>query len=164
MGLRLFREHEDTDPYITGIRGHILLPTNLLMKSLAQFYIKRNEPMEPLMSHAVFVDRLVDPSRAVGETLSMPDDPGVRARLGQVTPSVVRDNVVRNREQEITLYLLGVMVENTFPEVIGYPVPLHIADRGAKAIEKMVFPMLKSSERLGRANPLHRTLRQTRGG
>jgi len=62
------------------------------------------------------------------------------------------------------MYLLSVLTRNVFPEVIGYPDPLHHADRGAKSILKMVEPMLRSSERLNRANPIYKTLRQSRDG
>jgi hypothetical protein len=62
------------------------------------------------------------------------------------------------------MYLLSVVTRNVFPEVIGYPDPLHHADRGAKSVLRMVEPMLRSSEWLDRANPIHRTVRQVREG
>lgn len=164
MTLRYYRENDFTKPYISGIRGDVLLQPNLMMRSLVQFFIRRDESMEPLMSHVIFLDRLIDPSKMPPTRLPVTDEEKVYRELGRVDPFVNLDNTVSNREQEITLYLLDVMTKNTFPEVIGYPDPLHYADRGAKAIQKMVWPMLKSSESLGRANPLHRTLRQTRGG
>ena len=116
--------------------------------------------MEPSMGHVIFVDRLVHPNNIPPRIHIISGD----RDLGTVEPFWFRDASVRNREQEYIIYLLSVLTRNVFPEVIGYPDPLHHADRGAKSVLKMVEPMLYSSERLNRANPLHRTLRQLRGG
>ena len=62
----------------------------------------------------------------------------------------------------IMMYLLGSVTRNHFPEVIGYPDPLHKADWGAKSIGRRVQGLIKSSEIPFRANPIVRTVRATR--
>jgi hypothetical protein len=127
---------------------------------MIQFYLKNDPPMEPLMGHVIFVDRLVHPNSIPEKMTVVHGD----RELGTVEPFFFKDSSVRNKEQEYMIYLLSVLTRNVFPEVIGYPDPLHHADRGAKSVLKMVEPMLFSSEQLNRSNPLHRTLRQLRGG
>jgi hypothetical protein len=161
MTLRMKRPDPRSPPTMQGIRGNVLVPPNLVMRSIVQFHLKREPPMELSAGHAIFVDRLVDPAYPPpGRVNVVTGDP----ELGTLSPFVHASNGVENREQEITIYLLSVLTRNVFPEVVGYPDPLHHADRGAKAVLSMVEPMLRSSERLNRANPLHRTLRQLRGG
>lgn len=161
MTLRMRREWGEPHATLQGVRGDVLVPPNVVMRSVVQFHLVRSPPMEPSMGHAIFVDRLIDPDHCPPQRLMV-----IRGdrELGTVEPFLHPDNSVENREQELVMYLLSVLTRNVFPEVIGYPDPLHHADRGAKAVLKMVEPMLRSSERLGRANPIHRTLRQLRGG
>jgi hypothetical protein len=160
MTLRMKKEWPDDEPTIQGIRGNVLVQPNLIMRSLVQFYLKNDPPMEPLMGHVIFVDRLVHPNSIPEKMTVVHGD----RELGTVEPFFFKDSSVRNKEQEYMIYLLSVLTRNVFPEVIGYPDPLHHADRGAKSVLKMVEPMLFSSEQLNRSNPLHRTLRQLRGG
>jgi hypothetical protein len=160
MTLRMKKDWPSEDATIQGVRGYVLVQPNLIMRSLVQFYLKNEPPMEPMMGHVIFVDRLVHPN-SIPERITV-----VRGdkELGTVEPFFFKDSSVRNKEQEFMIYLLSVLTRNVFPEVIGYPDPLHHADRGAKSVLKMVEPMLFSSERLNRSDPLHRTLRQLRGG
>ncbi len=161
MTLRMRTAGSPTPATLQGILGNVLVPPNLIMRSFVQFHLKREPPMEPSAGHAIFVDRLIDPSHPPPARIQIvKGDP----ELGTVAPFLHANNEVENREQEIAIYLLSVLTRNVFPEVIGYPDPLHHADRGAKAVLAMVEPMLRSSESLNRANPLHRTLRQLRGG
>ncbi len=161
MTLRMKRPAPQVPATLQGVRGNILVPPNIIMRSIIQFHLKREPPMEPSAGHAIFVDRLIDPSYPPPATYPVAmNDP----ELGTISPFVHLDGSIENREQEIVIYLLSVLTRNVFPEVVGYPDPLHQADRGAKAVAGMVEPMLRSSERLNRANPLHRTLRQLRGG
>jgi hypothetical protein len=160
MTLRLRKEIGAHKPTIQGVRGSVLVNPNVIMKCLVQFHLQREGDMEPSMGHAIFVDRLVDPFIQPCKAEIMRGD----KELGTVEPFVFIDSGVPNPEQERILYLLSVLTRNVFPEVIGYPDPLHHADRGAKSVLKMVEPMLFSSEQLGRSNPMHRTLRQLRGG
>lgn len=160
MTLRLVKEWGSKKAVIQGVRGDVLVQPNLIMRSLVQFLLSKNPPMEPIMGHVIFVDRLVHP-------ISIPRKVTVvrgNRDLGTVEPFYFSSSEVNNREQEYTIYLLSVLTRNVFPEVVGYPDPLHHADRGAKSVLKMVEPMLFSSERLDRANPIHRTVRQNRGG
>ncbi len=161
MTLRLKKDWGSDKPKIQGVRGDVLVPPNLIMKSLVQFHLSRNPPMEPIMGHVIFVDRLVHPSNPPPRRIKITEGD---QDLGTLEPFFHKDKRVENQEQEITIYILSVLTRNVFPEVIGYPDPLHHADRGAKSVLKMVEPMLRSSERLNRANPLSRTLRQNRGG
>lgn len=161
MTLRMKKDWGSTQSTLQGVRGDVLVPPNLIMRSIVQFHLVRAPPMEPSMGHAIFVDRLVDPAHLPPSRLPVvAGDPG----LGTVEPFFHEKGSVENREQELTMYLLSVLTRNVFPEVVGYPDPLHLADRGAKSVLRMVEPMLRSSEQLGRANPLHKTLRQLRGG
>jgi hypothetical protein len=161
MTLRMKKDDPRRPATLQGIRGNVLVPPNLVMRSIVQFHLKREPPMEPSVGHAIFVDRLIDPLHQPPSRVDIvTGDP----ELGTLSPFAHEGSAIPNREQEISIYLLSVLTRNVFPEVVGYPDPLHHADRGAKAVLAMVEPMLNSSERLNRANPLHRTLRQLRGG
>jgi hypothetical protein len=161
MTLRLRKSRDAKEATIQGVRGNILVSPNVIMKSLVQFHLKRpNGMMEPSMGHVVFVDRLVKADESLPKVPVVDGD----KELGTVEPFFVENASVRNIEQEHMIYLLSVLTRNVFPEVIGYPDPLHYADRGAKAVLHMVEPMLFSSEQLNRSNPMHKTLRQLRGG
>lgn len=62
------------------------------------------------------------------------------------------------------MYLLTVLVKNHFPEALGYPDPLHLADWGAKSLKRNVNGLLESSEWVFRSNPrekLFRTIRES---
>ena len=161
MTLRMKKDLGSDIATLQGVRGNVLMPPNLIMRSLVQFYLRRDSSVEPLMGHVIFVDRLISPSRKPPEKITITE--GDR-NLGTITPFFHKNKDTINREQEITIYLLSVLTRNVFPEVVGYPDPLHHADRGAKSVLKMVEPMLLSSERLNRLNPINRTLRQNRGG
>lgn len=160
MTLRMKKDWGANKPTLQGVRGDVLVPPNLIMRSLVQFHLLREPPMETSMGHVIFVDRLVHPS-AIPDGVKITDGD---KELGTLEPFFQKDAKTPNREQELVIYLLSVLTRNVFPDVIGYPDPLHHADRGAKSVLKMVEPMLRSSERLNRSNPIHRTLRQTRGG
>ncbi len=161
MTLRMRRELGSEIAKLQGVRGDVLVHPNLVMRSLVQFHFVRNPPLEPTMGHVIFIDRLIHPSALPPERVTVIT--GDRD-LGTVEPFVHSDASVQNREQELVIYLLSVLTRNVFPEVIGYPDPLHHADRGAKSVLKIIEPMLRSSERLDRVNPIYRTLRQTRSG
>lgn len=161
MTLRMRKEFYSSKPTMQGVRGNVLVQPNIIMKSLAQFYLKRKPPMELSMSHVIFVDRLVHPKYEPKNKITVIS--GDR-ELGTLEPFIQLNSGDIDREQELMMYLLSVLTRNVFPEVIGYPDPLHHADRGAKSVLNMVAPMLSSSEWLDRANPIHRTLRQVREG
>ena len=161
MTLRMRKEFGSSEAILQGVRGNVLVQPNIIMKSLAQFLFVRNHPAEPIMSHVIFVDRLIHPGVQPSHRVTVIE--GDR-ELGTLEPFVQLDSSDTDHEGELQMYLLSVLTRNVFPEVIGYPDPLHHADRGAKSVLKMVEPMLRSSEWLDRANPIHRTVRQVREG
>ncbi|MEL7512622.1 MAG: hypothetical protein AAGM27_10840, partial [Cyanobacteria bacterium J06554_3] len=62
----------------------------------------------------------------------------------------------------INMYLLNILTRNHFPEVIGYPDPLHKADWGAKTVAKRIQGIVRSSAYSFRSQPLSRTFRTIR--
>ena len=79
-----------------------------------------------------------------------------------IEPKYFGDNQNFNYGQAIAKWLLNVLTRNLFPEVIGYPDPLHKADWGAKSIKRRVEPLIKSSEIAFRSRPLSRLFRTIR--
>ncbi len=161
MTLRMRKEFGSSEAKLQGVRGNVLVQPNIIMKSLVQFLFERNDLAEPMMSHVIFVDRLIHPNAHPPNRVTVIE--GDR-ELGTLEPFVQLDSLDTDHEGELQMYLLSVLTRNVFPEVIGYPDPLHHADRGAKSVLRMVEPMLRSSEWLDRANPIHRTVRQVREG
>ena len=161
MTLRMKKEFGSDEIKMQGVRGNVLVQPNIIMKSLAQFHFIRNPPTEPIMSHVIFVDRLIHPQVPPPSRVKVIE--GDR-ELGTIEPFAQLSAAETDHQSELQMYLLSVLTRNVFPEVIGYPDPLHHADRGAKSVLRMVEPMLRSSEWLDRANPIHRTVRQVREG
>ena len=161
MTLRMRMEIGSSKPTMQGVRGNVLVQPNIIMKSLVQFYFAWDPPTEPVMSHVIFVDRLVHPGKMPKNRVTITEGD---KELGTIEPFVQLNNKDLDHEEELMMYLLSVVTRNVFPEVIGYPDPLHHADRGAKSVLRMVEPMLRSSEWLDRTNPIHRTVRQVREG
>jgi hypothetical protein len=151
-------EDRQGQPQIAGAKGVIVAPERLFARSLAQFFIKRAKP-NPLMGHVIFVERLVYPDwdqQALNEMI-------IETRsLGRIQPLCYRTSEDVNIGQRINMYLLDVLTRNLFPEVIGYPDPLHKADWGAKSVGKRIRGMIESSEFSFRAQPLSRTFRDIR--
>jgi hypothetical protein len=83
-------------------------------------------------------------------------------QLGGIHPAFFGRNQTTNYGQMIAVWLLNVLTRNLFPEVIGYPDPLHKADWGAKSVKRRVEKLIKSSEIAFRANPLARLFRTIR--
>jgi len=147
--------------YVMGTKtmgGEIVAPERLFMRSLAQFYLNRSK-RTPLMGHVVFVDRLAFPGwdSAAGRRVT-----DAQSSLGQLEPLIYSDRDADNVGQAITMYLLSTLTRNHFPEVIGYPDPLHKADLGAKAVGQRVRGIVQSSEISFRSNPIAKTLRAIR--
>jgi hypothetical protein len=148
-------------PEVMGVRtrgGEILAPERLFVRSLAQFYLSRSK-RTPLMGHVVFLDRLAFPQWDGGARGKLLLDSG---RMGKVEPLFYGDASVDNVGQTIMMYLLATLTKNLFPEVIGYPDPLHKADWGAKSIGRRVRGMIQSSEIPFRSKPVAKTLRSIR--
>lgn len=146
---------------IMGVRsraGEMVASERLFMRSLAQFFLTRHK-RTPLMGHVVFLDRLTFPAwdkDAFGAVVI--ESPS----LGRIYPIVYKDRDAVNIGQLITMYLLNTLSRNHFPEVIGYPDPLHKADWGAKSMGRRVSGMIYSSEIPFRSKPVAKTLRRIR--
>jgi hypothetical protein len=146
---------------VMGVRtagGEMVAPERLCLRSLAQFYLNRSK-RNPLMGHVVFVDRLAYPAWDKDMRHQITD---AGSSLGRMEPFVYIDREADNVGQAITIYLLSTLTRNHFPEVIGYPDPLHKADLGAKSVGQRVKGIVQSSEISFRSNPIAKTLRAIR--
>jgi hypothetical protein len=143
---------------IKGVRGDVLTTERLFARSLAQFFLLRAKP-SPLMGHVIFIDRLIMPGldNRKWEELSIEN-----SYVGKVEPFMFEDKDKDNPGQDASMFLLYTLTRNLFPEVIGYPDPLHKADWGAKSLQQKVASMIKSSNMAILSRPLHRRLRDLR--
>ena len=156
MTLHLKRNEKDEEE-IAGVQDYIVSMERLSAKSLVQFYLKR-KGKRLSSGHAIFIDRLLFPSF---------DKRAKRAKInneiiGNVEPILFLNNTTENKLQDISIFLLDILTKNLYPEVIGYPDPLHKADWGAKSILKKIKPMINDSDILLKSKPLTKTLRQSR--
>jgi len=156
--MTLIAKNEGSQPVITGIIGGITRPERLFLRSIAQFYTKRSLD-NILTGHAIFIDRLAFPEW----DLKCTDDLEIEGKeLGKLNPLFYKNNKSTNFGQVMTYFLLDVVTRNHFPEVIGYPDPLHKSDWGAKTMMRHVKDLLKSSELKFRSRPLTNTVREIR--
>ena len=158
MTLFMYTRSGTSSPFISGVRGEIVANERLFARSLAQFFLRRGKAA-PLMGHVVFLDRLLDPAwdrDALGQVEFS------TSSLGPISLLAYPENVTPNFGQTVMMYLLSVLTKNHFPEVIGYPDPLHKADWGAKSLGIKARRLIASSESSFRANPLSRTFRAIR--
>jgi len=144
---------------LQGGPNNTVAPERLFAKSLAQFYIDRKR-RPTLTSHVLFVDRLLDPALDAKPTsrydVSSP-------AFGTVKPFGDFLAADSNPAQEMVMSLLFLMCRNRYPEVIGYPEPLHVADWAAKSFsDRWAQRMIKSSGTKLKAQPLSRTFREVR--
>lgn len=148
---------------VMGVRGDILTTERLFAKSLAQFFLSRKGSRFS-QGHVIFIDRLLHPEwdRGVSHVRACPTTADPESPLGIVEPILFRNSSTPNTMQEETMFLLNVLTRNLYPEVIGYPDPLHKADWGAKSLGKRIRGMIESSEIFLRVNPLSRTFRDLR--
>lgn len=155
MTLRV-EENDDTARF-GGTFGGITRPERLFLRSIAQFYTRRND-VNILTGHAIFIDRLAFPEwDAKSATVGIDD-----RVVGPMRPVFYPYSDTINKGQIITYFLLDQVTKNHFAEVIGYPDPLHKADQGAKSIRDSVRKLLESSELRFRSRPLTNTLREIR--
>jgi len=130
-------------------------PPRIFLRSLAQFFLK---PASKLSSHVIFIDRLA--------YRGWDDKDSEDVQIGGPGSGLGRLSVLRytrpSRLHYVTMFMIGVLVRNHFPEAIGYPEPLHKADWGAKSMRDRVKDLLKSSWIVERSDPLHRTFRRIR--
>jgi len=159
MTLHIEKE-ENGNKIIVGVRGNIVAPPErLFARSLAQFYLNRSKK-SLLYGHVIFIDRLFVPNiDKNAERVSIDQNKDV---LGIVEPIVFLDKDERNGIQDLMMYILDILTRNLYPEVIGYPDPLHKADWGAKSLYKKIKPIIDSSDISLRSNPAHKTFRQLR--
>jgi hypothetical protein len=147
------------DKKIWGVRGNIVAPPErLFARSLAQFYLNRSKK-SLFYGHVIFIDRLLIPKIDNLEMITIDQNKDI---LGVVKPTAFLDKDKRNGVQDLMMYILDVLTRNLYPEVIGYPDPLHKADWGAKSLYKKIKPIIDSSDISLRANPAHKTFRQLR--
>ena len=155
MTLRI--ENQDGKERFGGTFGGITRPECLFLRSIAQFYTRRNTE-SPLTGHAIFVDRLAFAQwDGAAQRIQISDD-----TVGDMNPLFYPSKNVLNTGQLVTYFLLNTLTKNHFAEVIGYPDPLHKADQGAKSMRDNVKKLLESSEIKFRSRPLINTLREIR--
>lgn len=138
----------------SGMNNTIYYPERIFLRSLGQFYINRSKAI-PSMGHVIFIDRLILPQI---ERIK-------RINLGSPSNMKIvffKDNKSDNKLQEIIMLILDILTKNLFPNVIGYPDPLHKADWGAKSLGDKIRPIILSSQYILKKNPLIFTLRQQR--
>lgn len=159
MTLHLEENPTSSQPEVWGMRGYVVLPPErLFLRSLAQFYLKRKAG-NARMGHVIFVDRLAYPQldgKAFG-TVEIKN-----SELGSIKPLIYPTNEKSNQMQEVMMFFLDVLTKNLYPEVIGYPDPLHKADWGAKTLERRARDLIKSSEVAFRMRPINRLFRTIR--
>ncbi|MFW9876298.1 MAG: hypothetical protein ACFFG0_24645 [Candidatus Thorarchaeota archaeon] len=140
--------------YGSGMNNNIYYPERLFLRSLAQFYINRNKAI-PSMGHAIFIDRVVLPNIEKIQRLFL-------GKNNNMDVLFFKDSTSENKLQEIIILILDILTKNLFPNVIGYPDPLHKADWGAKSLGDKIRPIILSSQSILKKNPLVYTLRQQR--
>jgi hypothetical protein len=136
--------------------GETTRPERIFLRSLAQFLL---HPSRRIASHVIFLDRLSYPSwdDKDSQELVLPTK-----KFGEVKPVFFAPASGAPRLQQLSMYLLTVLVRNHFPEALGYPDPLHKADWGAKSMEKRITALLESSKMAERSRPLGKTFRAIR--
>lgn len=158
MTLFLYQTDPDKPPFVSGVNGTIVSNEKLFARSLAQFFLSRRKST-PLMGHVVFLDRLLYPE---WDSKNLDQLTVETNELGKVSLFCCKNVSVTNIGQDIVMYFLSILTRNHFPEVIGYPDPLHKADWGAKSVGMKVRKLIASSEISFKANPLSKTFRTIR--
>ena len=159
--MSLHVETEQGEKIIRGNRGNLVNQERIFARSLCQFF-KIETKSKQLMGHVIFLDRLMD-SVLDQKFLDLADNPIIsNPELGIIRPAFFGSNNSSNSGQTIAMWLLKILTRNLFPEVIGYPDPLHKADWGAKSLKRKVDGLIKSSEITFRTKPLARTFRDIR--
>lgn len=162
MTLHRERVEGTDDTRVAGVMGRIVNQERLFVRSLAQFFLKRDKHT-PLMGHVVFLERLLS---SIWDRCGTDESPAEivinTPDLGRFSVFAWRDCEHINPGQWVMMYLLSVLTRNHFAEAIGYPDPLHKADWGAKTIGRSVGNTIRSSTQLLAAKPLSRTFRAIR--
>jgi hypothetical protein len=116
MTLRLVLDKDTRQAQIAGVRGEIITPERLFLKSLAQFYLDRSKG-DPLCGHVIFVDRLTYPEF---DRQNISKQTIKTSRDDKINPVVYPSKESKNQGQDMMMYLLNVLTRNLYPEVIGY--------------------------------------------
>lgn len=135
--------------------GETTRPPRIFLRSVFQYLLDHDASIS---SHAIFVDRLAYPGWDDEDSLQWELS---TEELGTLTP-LLFNKQNKPRLQELTQFLLSVVVKNHFPEALGYPDPLRKADMGAKAMKRKVKRLMDSGEVAMQANPLEKSLREIR--
>lgn len=162
MSLHLTK-HEDENILIEGFRGDIIVPQErLFLRSLAQFYIDRSK-RDPRTGNVIFIDRIAHPKLDSVNRLSNIESKLIKTDRGDEIDSIFyKDNTQQNKVQQALIYIIDTLTKNLFPNIIGYPDPLHKADWGAKSMNKKIRDLIRSSEIKFLADPLKKSFRQKR--
>ncbi|MFH1590946.1 MAG: hypothetical protein ABIC95_03380 [archaeon] len=140
--------------YHTARGLEVTRPERMFLRSLMQFFLSEDKN---ITSHAIFIDRLAYPGWDDKDSKKF----SLKTAFGDMNPLFyTTENIPRL--QKLSMYLMGVLVRNHFPEALGYPDPLHQADWGAKSLKRNVLGLLKSSEWAFRSRPLSKTFRDIR--
>lgn len=162
MSLHLTKDEEEKI-HIEGLRGDIIVPQErLFLRSLSQFYINRSKE-HPQTGNVIFIDRVAHPKFDKEYKLSIKENSIITTSRGDnVDPLIFKDKNRTNKIQQALIFIIDTLTKNLFPNIIGYPDPLHKADWGAKSMNKKIRNLIKSSEIKFIADPLKKSLRQKR--
>ncbi len=132
-----------TDPQRIAIRT---IPTTerMFARHLTMLYLVRQKG-KTIFNHGLFVDRVLLPEFDSEKTGKHPICAQAAEATLDVRPFVDVDNTVANPVLDFVTLFLYSTASNRFPDVMGYPEPLHKADLGAKTFARMVQPMIQSS-------------------
>ncbi len=162
MSLHLVK-NENGNVQIGGVRGDIIVPQErLFLRSLAQFYVNRSK-RDPRTGNVIFIDRIAHPNLDSKNRLSKVEEKIIITyRRDEIDPIIYKDNTEENKAQRALIYIIDTLTRNLFPNIIGYPDPLHKADWGAKSMNKRIRDLIRSSEIKFIADPLKKSFRQKR--
>lgn len=147
---------------ISGVRGDVIVPSDgLFLRSLINLFLERRPNKDnPLLGHALFLDRIAYPYFDSAFRYSE----GISTRDSLIKPLVFLNHDIDNLGQDVAMLVADLLTRNCFPNAIGQPDPLHRADLGAKALGKKINELVKSSISRLHVNPLYRTFRGMREG
>jgi hypothetical protein len=147
---------EGDKPVIKGVKGYIVSPERVFLKSNVQLFCN---PKKNVESHVFVVERLFYPE------YDWPSNEKIEiyaGKAGLVTTRIFKDNNVENPVQDLIMTLLFHLCRNAIPESLGYPDPLFKADKIAKQYLKMVRKIIDSGQALQLLDPLLRSFRKVR--
>jgi hypothetical protein len=138
--LYLTTKTETQQVYIRGV------PTSerIFARHLSLLFSTRQKG-KTIFNHTLFVDRALIPKFDLAKITGQPIPAQANEVKVDVKPFVDLNNSEQNIVQDFVMLFLHGITFNKFPDVIGYPEPLHKADLGAKTFNRMVQPMIRSS-------------------